>query len=119
LAVALIRGGQQRIHLIFFQVGHRGLWSPLCLDCPYLSTPLQMLGTAQADEVGQGMDRPQALVPGRDSAASIILQIAKEDTNTLSGDIFDSQPIDCDAGETSDRRQKLTQGALRSAICNT
>ena len=64
----------------------------------------------QADEVGQGMDRGQALVLRRRATAPALSQIPQEGPHSIHREFLDTQPVDPSAAAAGGERQQLTQG---------
>ena len=56
----------------------------------------------QADEVGQGMDRHQALIARGRSAATPLFQIAQDGPNPLDREVFHPELVDPSVGLARD-----------------
>ena len=63
----------------------------------------------QTDEVGQGMDRRQALIARGWSAAAPLFQIAQEGPNPLGREVFHPELVDPSAGLACGEGQELLQ----------
>ena len=74
---------QDRVHLWLVEIGDADLNRLLDRNQPDLCTPLDMLGTAFADEASQGMDAGQTLIARCHGTVAGVFQIGKKRSNQV------------------------------------
>jgi hypothetical protein len=102
LGSALIGGSQNSIYFSFFQVRYGRMWALLERNGPDLSVPRHMLRAVQANEMGQGMDRGQALVLRGHTTGSHVFQFLQEQSHSVGGYVIDNQSINRSARTTGE-----------------
>jgi len=91
---AEVRGVEQRIHLMFFEITHAFVWRLLERDAADLIAPREVLGAAAADEAPERVERGQSLIASRDAAGASLFEMAEKLANAIRRHILDAQSVD-------------------------
>jgi hypothetical protein len=85
---------QQGVHFRFFEISQGGLRSFFEWNRMDGGVPLKMLRAVLSDEVSEGPDGSQALVPGRDSAVAGLFQVSQESFSAFNRKVFHQESIE-------------------------